>query len=40
MMNLNLTLTFDLKPLDCLDCFFMKSGLLFDFMMSKKHIKG
>lgn len=35
----NLTLTFDLMPLDCLeaaDCsFFMKSGLLFDFMISK-----
>lgn len=29
------TLTFDLTPRDCLNCFFMKSGLLFDFMISK-----
>lgn len=33
-------LTFDLTPLDSLDCFFMKSGLLFDFMISVTHKKG
>lgn len=37
------TLTFDLKPRECLelaDCsFFMKSGLLLDFMISKNTIK-
>lgn len=34
------TLTFDLTPRDCLDCFFMKSGLLFDFMISRNTTGG
>lgn len=39
-MQTNEALTFDLTPLESLDCFFMKSGLLFDFMMSSTQRKG
>lgn len=36
----NMALTFDLTPLASLDCFFMKSGLLLDFMISLTQKKG